>query len=107
MHDRDAAASHQPRPIADLLVRAEQYRIAGRLAEAAATCRTILQTQPGEPNATHLLGLIAHQSGNLGEAIEHLRRAVKLAPDVPLYHANLGEMCRLAGRIDDAVKHGR
>jgi tetratricopeptide (TPR) repeat protein len=107
MHDRDAATSRQPMPVADLLVRAEQHRAVGRMAEAAATCRGILQAQPGEPNATHLLGLIAHQSGKLGEAIEHLRRAVKFAPDVPLYHANLGEMCRLAGRIDDAVKHGR
>src|SRR6202035_83450 len=107
MHDWDAATSRRPMPIADLLVRAEQYRVAGLMAEAAATCRSILDAQPGEPNATHLLGLIAHQSGKLGEAIEHLRRAVHLAPDVPLYHANLGEMCRLAGRIDDAVKHGR
>ena len=107
MHDRDAATRRQQIPIADLLVRAEQHRIAGRLAEASASCRGILEAQPGEPNATHLLGLIAHQSGKLGEAIEHLRRAVKLAPDAPLYHANLGEMCRLAGRIDDAVKHGR
>src|SRR5580704_16159868 len=96
-HRSEGAASRQPMPIADLLVRAEQQRVAGHLAEAAATCRSILDAQPGEPNATHLLGLIAHQSGKLGEAIEHLRRAVNLAPDVPLYHANLGEMCRIAG----------
>ena len=107
MPDWNAATSRQPPRIADLLVRAEQYRVAGLAAEAAATCRSILEAQPGEPNATHLLGLIAHQSGRLGEAIEHLRRAAKLAPDVPLYHANLGEMCRLAGRFDEAVKHGR
>jgi tetratricopeptide (TPR) repeat protein len=107
MHDRNVVRSRQPMPIADLLVRAEQHRVAGRLAEAAATCRSILQAQPGEPNATHLFGLIAHQSGQPGEAIEHLRRAVKLAPDEALYHANLGEMCRLGGRIDEAVKHGR
>ena len=107
MHDWDAATSRRPMPIADLLVRAEQYRVAGLMAEAAATCRSILEAQPGEPNATHLLGLIAHQSGKLGEAIEHLRRAVKLAPDAALYHANLGEMYRLAGRLDEAVKHGR
>ncbi|MGA2127269.1 MAG: tetratricopeptide repeat protein [Xanthobacteraceae bacterium] len=106
-HDSGAAESRQTMPLSDLLVRAEQYRVAGRLPEAAATCRTILSTEPAEPNATHLLGLIAHQSGKPGEAIEHLRRAVKLAPDAALYHANLGEMCRLAGRLDEAVRHGR
>jgi hypothetical protein len=62
MHDRDAATSRQPTPIARLLVSAEQYRVAGRMAEAAATCRGILEAQPGEPNATHLLGLIAKRS---------------------------------------------
>jgi len=53
------------------------------------------------------MGIVAHQSGKLPEAIEHIRRAIALAPDVALYHANLGEMCRLAGRTDDAIAHGR
>ncbi len=54
-----------------------------------------------------MLGIIAHQSGKLGEAIEHIRRAIAIKPDVALYHANLGEMCRLAGRIDEAIAAGR
>ncbi len=93
--------------LGDALALAEQHRLAGRLLEAEAQCRQIVQAQPAEPNAVHLLGLIAHQSGKLAEAIGHLRHAVKLAPDVPLFHANLGEMCRLAGRTEEAVTHGR
>src|SRR5580704_6685084 len=93
--------------IGDALARAEQHRVAGRLLEAEAYCRQILAAEPREPDATHLLGLIAHQSGKLDEAIAQLRRAVALAPNVPLYHANLGEMCRLAGRVDEAVAEGR
>ena len=54
-----------------------------------------------------MLGIIAHQSGKLGEAIEHVRRAIAIKPDVALYHANLGEMCRLAGRADEAIAAGR
>ena len=38
-------------PISDLLALAEQQRGAGRLADAEATCRRILATQPDEPNA--------------------------------------------------------
>jgi tetratricopeptide (TPR) repeat protein len=135
-------------PISDLLALAEQQRGAGRLADAEATCRRILQAQPDEPNAVHILGLIAHQSGKLPEAIGHLQRAIALAseasgqrdnsivrahsasedarkraddtrpepgssaraaraPNVALYQANLGEMCRLAGRIDEAIAAGR
>ena len=43
----------------------------------------------------HMLGIIAHQSGKTGEAIDYLRRAIAIEPDVALYHANLGEMYRL------------
>jgi tetratricopeptide (TPR) repeat protein len=93
--------------LGDALVLAEQHHLAGRLLEAQAQCRQILEAEPREPNATHLLGLIAHQSGKLEDAIAQLRRAVALAPDVPLYHANLGEMCRLAGYIEEAVAEGR
>jgi tetratricopeptide (TPR) repeat protein len=106
-HDSHAAVIRQPVAVSDMLVRAEQYRAGGQLTEAAAICRYILEAEPRQADATHLLGLIAHQSGKLGEAIEHLRRAIKLAPQVPLYHANLGEMCRIAGRLGEAVKHGR
>ncbi len=97
----------QTMSLADSLMLAEQNRGAGRLAEAEALCNGILAAQPDEPNAIHLLGVIAHQAGRLGDAIAHLRRATKLAPDVALYHANLGEMCRLAGRVDEAVAEGR
>src|SRR5579871_6416327 len=93
--------------LADALALVERNRVAGRLLEAEAQCRQILAAQPNEPNAVHLLGLVAHQSGKLGEAIEQLRRACTLAPDVPLFHANLGEMYRLAGRPADAIAQAR
>jgi tetratricopeptide (TPR) repeat protein len=85
-------------PLGEKLLYAERCRNEGRLLEAEAVCRQILQTQPNVPEAEHLLGLVAHQSGKLAEAIEHLQRATRLAPHVALFHANLGEMLRLAGR---------
>jgi hypothetical protein len=42
-----------------------------------------------------MLGIIVQQSGKIREAIGHLRGAISIAPNVALYHANLGEMCRL------------
>ena len=86
---------------------AEQQRGAGYVGRAEELCRSALAAEPDNADAAHLLGIIAHQSGKLGEAIEHVGRAVRLAPDVPLFYANLGEMCRLAGRIDEALAHGR
>ena len=93
--------------VAHLLLLAEQRRRGGYLAEAEGLCQRALAADSDNAEAEHLLGIIAHQSGRLGEAIAHLRRAVKHEPRSPLYHANLGEMCRLAGRTDEAVEDGR
>jgi tetratricopeptide (TPR) repeat protein len=102
-----AATTPQIMPLAEALALAEQHYGAGRLVEAQALCDSILAAQPNDATAVHLLGLIAHQAGKLGEAIEHLRRAVTLAPGVPQFHANLGEMCRLDGHTEEAVREGR
>jgi tetratricopeptide (TPR) repeat protein len=94
-------------PLGEALVLAERYRAEGRLMEAEALCRRVLEAQPNLPEAAHLLGVIAHQNGKLGEAIEHVRLAVKLAPQVALFRANLGEMLRLAGRPAFAADEAR
>ncbi len=94
-------------PIGEALVYADRCRGEGRLMEAEAVCRQILQARPDLPEAEHLLGVIAHQNGKLGEAIEHVQHASKLAPRVALFHANLGEMYRLAGRPKLAVEEAR
>jgi predicted O-linked N-acetylglucosamine transferase (SPINDLY family) len=93
--------------LADALALAEQHWNGGRLADAKALCDGILRERPDQARAIHLLGLVAYQSGKLGEAIDWLGRAVALAPTVPLYHVNLGEMYRLAGRTEEAIAHLR
>jgi tetratricopeptide (TPR) repeat protein len=94
-------------PIGEALVYAERCRGEHRLLEAEAVCREILKVRPNVPEAEHLLGVIAHQTGRLGEAIAHLQRATGLAPQAALFHANLGEMYRLAGRPKLAVAEAR
>ncbi len=94
-------------PLREALVQAERCRMENRLMEAEAICRSLLDAKPDLPEAEHLLGLIAHQNGKLGDAIEHVQRATRLAPQVALYHANLGEMLRLAGRPRLAVEAAR
>jgi tetratricopeptide (TPR) repeat protein len=94
-------------PLGEALMHADRCRTDGRLMEAEAVCRQILQAQPNAPEAEHLLGLIAHQNGKLNDAIKHVQRATKLAPQIALYHANLGEMLRLAGRPRLAAEEAR
>ena len=95
---------------------AERCRTEGRLMEAEAVCRQILQAQPNLPEAEHLLGVIAHQNGKLADAIEHVQRAVKLAPQVALVSRQSRrdaaacrppQTCRRAGaaRARDRARH--
>jgi tetratricopeptide (TPR) repeat protein len=107
MHQMTGPGQTAFMPIEEALAYVERCRGQGRLVEAEAVCRQILQAQPNLPEAEHLFGIIAHQSGRLAEAIEHVQRAIQLAPQVALFHANLGEMQRIAGRPRRAVEAAR
>lgn len=102
------AADAEPRfmSLEDIFRLVEEHRTAGRLDAAEDLVNQVLAARPNEPGAVHYRGIIAHQSGHLAQAIELVKRATELAPDVALFQANLGEMYRLAGRPDLAIAHG-
>ncbi|HLJ63861.1 MAG TPA: tetratricopeptide repeat protein [Stellaceae bacterium] len=89
------------------LALAERYRSEGRLDLAEGVCRQVLRVVPNHAETLHLLGIILHQAGHAGAAIDLLKQAIAVEGRIPLYHCNLGEMCRLAGRFDEAVAAGR
>ncbi len=95
-------------PLSDpaTLALAFRHYEAGRLVEAEAVLRQILQATPRHAPALHLLGVIAHQSGQTELAAQLVGHAVALAPMEAQFRANLGEMCRLLKRLDEAVAHG-
>ena len=75
----------------------------GRLAEAEAGYRAVLATDPGQPDAHYLLGLVAAQTGRLDDSIASLRMAASLGPDRPHFHADLGSALGQAGYPAEAV----
>lgn len=76
---------------------------AGHLAEAEALYRQILQTQPHQPDALHLLGMLAAQSERLDEGLRLIERAIALAPGRADYLNSRGEVLRALGRLDEAA----
>ena len=60
----------------------------GRVDEAEQVYRRILVGQPNHPGALHLLGVIRQQQGRHEEALGLIGRAIKLKPDVAVYHNN-------------------
>jgi tetratricopeptide (TPR) repeat protein len=107
MNQNQGSAPSQVIPLGDALAYADRCRDDGRLTEAEALCRRVLEAQPNLPEAEHLLGITLHQAGKLADAIERVKRATELAPQNALFHANLGEMYRLAGRPKRAIEAGR
>ena len=83
------------------------YHQAGRMAEAEALYRQVLAVQPQNPDALHLLGLIAHQVGQQAAAGELISQAIALRPEDAAFHSNLGEVYRLLGRTEEAIASHR
>lgn len=92
--------------VQQVLARVEQLRQLGHFTQARDLCQQVVTAQPRHAEALHLLGIVLHHGGDSAGAIEMLQRAVAARPDVPLYYSNLGEMLRLARRLDEAVAAG-
>jgi len=78
------------------------YR-AGRLADAEAVCRKLLQARPRDPEVLHLLSRITRAAGNPLIAEAFARRAIKEHPDEANYHRSLGKALQAQGKLDQAV----
>lgn len=74
---------------AALLQHAIAHHQAGRLADAEALYRTILQQAPHHPDAHHNLGQLARQVGQPRAALPHLQAAVNANPSVGQYWLSL------------------
>jgi tetratricopeptide (TPR) repeat protein len=91
---------------ADTLARAAALLKQQRVTAAERLCRRILRTEPGHAGALHLLGLSAKAAGNLAAAISLVQQAIEADSSVASYHANLCELYRQAGRLDEALASG-
>jgi len=81
-----------------------QYHQADRLERAGEIYTEILKTHPNHPEALHLLGLIAYQSGQTSNAINLMNRAIQIAPDSPVYYNNLANAHKSNGNFAEALK---
>jgi tetratricopeptide (TPR) repeat protein len=80
-----------------------QHHQAGRLRAAEEVYRRMLAFQPEQPDALHLLGVIALQTGNWTAALDLISRAIALFPDKAEYHTNIGLALVELNRMDEGV----
>ena len=75
----------------------------GQLRKAEEIYRQILQIDPENSDALHLLGTIAFQAGKPADAVSLIQRAIALNPKNPHFYNNCGPALRMLGRFDEAV----
>lgn len=80
---------------------------AGRLDQADALYRQILQDDPDDLDALNLRGLLLQDRGNLADSMALLSRAVELAPDFAEALTNLARVQCAAGALESAVANAQ
>jgi tetratricopeptide (TPR) repeat protein len=76
---------------------------AGKLPQARSVYQRILSTFPDHADASHCLGLTFQQSGQPGDAVPYIHKAVELFPQVPHYRVSLSLCLREIGQIKSAI----
>jgi tetratricopeptide (TPR) repeat protein len=101
-----ASSQNSPR-FTQLLAKGLACHEAGDLVEAHACYSAILQVDPDQAEALHLLGIIAQQNGNYVQAEHLIRSAIARNPAAADYHNNLGNTYRLQGDFPRAISSYR
>jgi predicted O-linked N-acetylglucosamine transferase (SPINDLY family) len=86
-----------------LFLSAAPLHRAGDLDGAEALYRQAIEEFPNNPDARHLLGVIAHQRGNNHEALGLILHAIDQNPNYSAYHGNLGVVWMALGRFHRAA----
>jgi tetratricopeptide (TPR) repeat protein len=84
-------------------IEAVRLHQSGRLAEAERIYRQILDQDQNHPDALHMLGVIASQTGHFAESVTLIGQALAVNPQAAPFHANYGTALRGLGRLQDAA----
>ena len=103
--EADAAfeASFALSPIKKLLAEAAEYHKQGKLEESEALYRKALNDDPGNIDATRMLGLIAAAAGQTDEAKFLLQQVIERAPDFFIAHIDLGNILKDQDHYEEAI----
>jgi protein O-GlcNAc transferase len=89
--------------VSKALQAALEHHQAGRLSQAEAHYRQILQAEANHSDALHYLGVIATQAGKHEIAVELIHKAISANPSSPIYCNNLGIALNEQGKLDEAI----
>jgi len=76
----------------------------GELEQARALYEKLLQLEPANSDALHLLGVVLHQTGDSAAGARLIEHAIRLSPKQGAFYNNLGEALRGCQRWQDAAR---
>ena len=80
-----------------------EHHQAGRLAEAERIYQRVLEVDPNNPDALHLLGVIAHQVGKNEISLQLIEKAIRYNPSNPYFLNNRGNALQALKRYGEAL----
>lgn len=87
----------------ELLSRGWRFRQLKQRDQATALCRAVLNVEPDNGQAWHLLGILDWDCRDYSKAIRHLEQAISVDPDQPRHYNNLGVILNDMNRHDEAA----
>src|SRR5436190_21698517 len=90
-------------PVWQLLESALQHYRKGQLQSAEQLYLQVLQADPNQVEALHILAVITGQSGRADQAIGYLRKLLGLRPGWADAHSNLGMVYIMQSRLPEAA----
>lgn len=89
------------------LAEAETLAAAGKLLRAEQIIAKVIEARPNYHPAFHQGAILSWRRKRPRESLARFDRALRLAPDIALYHRNVCEVLRGLGRLDGALAHAR
>ncbi len=86
---------------------AMELQIDGKLDQAEPIYRDILASEPDNPDANHLLGLILGERDDNEGATELIEKAIGLRPQAAPFHHNIAGIYRRMGKLEEAESEFR
>jgi tetratricopeptide (TPR) repeat protein len=93
--------------INETLQLALEHHRQGRLAEAEGLYRQVLQADPRNADALHLMGVLATRVGKYELAVNFISHAIRLQGKHPAFHVNLSDALQRWDRNADALAAAR
>ena len=93
--------------IAESMAMAWRHHAAGTLHDAGMISARVLKLQPGNPDALHLLGVLAYQAGDQDRAVQLISEAIRTHKTFAPMHGNLALAKLAKGDLNGAAASAR